>query len=118
MNSLPAHEQAGCCIPPRQAPNPGERLPDLFGDARWRQIDVLARLSRRQAEVARMICRGCENQQIAEQLGFSIETGRLHTKKLLKQLKVRNRVSVLARHVLLTIDRLNTFLGMSRYSYA
>ncbi|HKQ48042.1 MAG TPA: helix-turn-helix transcriptional regulator [Phycisphaerae bacterium] len=84
---------------PEQFEDP-DLLPDLFGEARWRRLVRRLSLTRRQAEVARLICRGCENRQMAARLGVSVDTIRLHAKKLLKQLRARNRVGVLVRLLL------------------
>jgi DNA-binding NarL/FixJ family response regulator len=88
---------------PRRESDDGELLPDLFGEARWGRLVARSGLTRRQGEVARLICRGCENREIAKRLGLSVDTVRLHTKKLLKHLGARNRIGVLVR--LLLIER-------------
>ena len=75
-------------------------LPDLFSDAQWVVLRDELRIPERQLHVARWICRGCTNYEIAARLGVSLDTVRMHTKSLYKKLKVRARLGVPVRLVL------------------
>lgn len=50
-----------------------------------------ARLSRRQSEILRLLCEGKSNKEIAETLGRSPHTVKLHVSAILKRLKLKNR---------------------------
>ena len=81
-------------------------LPDLFSDAQWVVLRDELGISERQLHVARWICRGCTNHEIAARLGVSLDTVRMHTKSLYKKLKVRARLGVPVRLVL-TMTEMN-----------
>lgn len=75
-------------------------LPELFSARRWAQIGKKLGLTERQLEVARLICCGRTNAEIARNLEISERTVRLHTDRLFKRLGVRSRVGVVVRLVL------------------
>ncbi len=76
------------------------QLPDLFDEQRWRELAALLRLPRRQQEIARLVCRGCSNRQIALHLSIAPDTVRMHLKALFERLEVHERVGVVVRLVL------------------
>jgi DNA-binding NarL/FixJ family response regulator len=88
---------------PRRQSDDGELLPDLFGEARWGRLSERIGLTQRQSQVARLICRGCADKQIARRLGVSHGSVRLHIKKLFARLGVRGRLGLLVH--LVVIDR-------------
>ena len=75
-------------------------LPELFTATRWRKLAERLGLSPRQREVARLICRGCGNKEIACRLGISPDTVRMHLRGLFERLQVHERVGVVVRLVL------------------
>ncbi|MFO0972895.1 MAG: helix-turn-helix transcriptional regulator [Phycisphaerae bacterium] len=81
-------------------PNDTELLPDLFGEARWGRLVRKTGLTRRQGQVARLICRGCADKWIARRLEISIDSVRMHVKKLYNRLGVRGRLGMLVHLVL------------------
>jgi len=72
----------------------------LFSKARWRELAEHLELPRRQRESAWLICRGCSNRQIAQKLGISDNTVRVHVRSLFARLKAHDRVGVVVRLVL------------------
>jgi len=79
----------------------GEKLlPELFPARRWRELAAALGLTKRQTEVARLICRGMTNSAIAQGVGRSESVIRQHSDDLFKKLAVRNRVGVVVRLVL------------------
>lgn len=75
-------------------------LPELFSARQWAQIGKKLGLTERQLEVARLICCGRTNAEIARSLRRSEGTARLHADRLFKALSVRNRVGVVVRIVI------------------
>lgn len=69
-------------------------LPELFSDVDWKQLAKRLPLTRRQAEIARWICRGYTNGEIARRLNLAPETVGLHTRGLFKRLRVHVRLGV------------------------
>jgi len=77
-----------------------EPLPELFSTNRWRVLARELGLTRRQTDVARLICRGMTATEIARELRFSVSAVHLHTDALFKRLRVRRRVNAVIRIVL------------------
>ncbi len=75
-------------------------LPELFDEAKWRQLADQLDLTPRQLAAARLLCRGCTTQQIAARIGISLDTARLHLCNLFARLDVHDRVGVVVRLVL------------------
>jgi DNA-binding NarL/FixJ family response regulator len=79
----------------------GENLPDLFTLAEWNAIAEHARLSRRQSQVARLLCRGVSIDAVADTLSIAKSTVRLHVRGLFQRLRVRDGVGMVVRLVFL-----------------
>lgn len=52
------------------------------------------RLTRQEAAVARLICRGLTNKEIASELGISVHTTKGHLKQIMKKLEVTTRSAI------------------------
>ena len=76
------------------------QLPELFTEKRWKMLAAHFRLSRRQVETARLLCRGYRKSDIAKKLHVSISAVRMHTAMLFKRLGIRDRIGVPVRLVL------------------
>jgi len=74
-------------------------LPNLFTDAEWNGLADRFGLSPRQAHIARLICRGCTNEAIAQRLQLSEGTVRVYTDGLYKRMGVQSRLALLVRFV-------------------
>lgn len=75
-------------------------LPDLFTSAQW---DALARhfgLSAGERNVARLICRGCSDREVAETMHVSAETVETHVSQLFQKLEIETRVGIPVRLML------------------
>ena len=59
-------------------------------------INEKYRLTRRETDMLRCLCRGMTNAAIAEELYLSEETVRIHVRNLMKKLHVENRREVVA----------------------
>ena len=70
-------------------------LPDVFSDLEWTWLGKQFELSKRQSEIARLICRGCTNEAIADRLRLSEATVRMHTDGLYKRVGVQSRIGLL-----------------------
>ena len=70
--------------------NPSESAPDIDGQGFEAHCQALG-LSARETEVARMICRGYRNRQIAEELFISEATVKKHASHIYEKLQVEGR---------------------------
>lgn len=75
-------------------PEPRTPLPDLFTNEQWAALAERFRLSKRQKEIARLICLGLSNTGIARELGLKHDTIRMHNRELFKKLAIRQRMGV------------------------
>lgn len=76
------------------------KLPELFTRPQWAALAENLGLSRRQAQVARLICRALTTAEMARELSISNDTVRLHRRALFAKLRVDDRVGVPVRLVL------------------
>jgi len=74
-------------------------MPELFTAVEWQTVATHLRLTSRQSDVARLMCRGLQRKEIATELGLSSATVRMHMEALFKKLRVRDKVGVLLRVV-------------------
>jgi DNA-binding NarL/FixJ family response regulator len=84
----------------RLLPDGNGWLPELFDDDEWRSLVRSLRLPPRQAQIARLTCRGCSNRQIALRLAISEHTVHTHLQALFGRLEVHERLGVPVRLVL------------------
>jgi DNA-binding CsgD family transcriptional regulator len=77
---------------------------ELFSKQRWRDLAVHFGFSRRQLQVARLVCEALESKQIACELAVSLDTVRLHLREIYRKLHVNNRVGLVVK--LVVIERL------------
>jgi len=75
-------------------PEPRPSLPDLFTKEQWAALATRFGLSKRQKEMAQLICLGYSNTAIARELGLKHDTVRMHNRELFKKLAIRQRIGV------------------------
>ncbi len=78
---------------------PGD-LPELFTTEEWRELAKALHLTRRQRQVARRLCLGLKNREMAEEMSVAEDTIRLHMRELYRKLGVGQRVGVVVKLVL------------------
>jgi DNA-binding CsgD family transcriptional regulator len=71
----------------------------VLGRRRWQALSERLGLSRRQADVARLMADGHTYESIADEAGISVNTVRMHMRGLFKKLDAHDRVSVVVRLV-------------------
>jgi len=67
------------------------------------EVDVTVRLTGREAEVLRLIARGCTYSQIAVELGMSVNTVGTHVKHAYRKLGVHSAAAAVMRAVQLRL---------------
>jgi DNA-binding CsgD family transcriptional regulator len=94
----------------------GRRIVGVFGvvrpadppDARPVEVEPPPELTPRQHEVLSLLGRGLNTQQMADEMGLSVETIRNHVRSVLAQLRVQSRLeAVVAGHRLGLLDHVN-----------
>lgn len=76
-----------------------QALPELFDPPMWDHLALRFKLTRRQLEVAKLLCRGCTNPEIAKLLHLATDSVRPHIRQLFERLMVRRRVQIVIRLV-------------------
>ena len=75
-------------------------LSDLFSDPSWSHVVERFDLTQRQAEVAGLMCRGCQDKEIGRLLGITSHGVRRHVRELFRKLCVDRRIGIVVRLVL------------------
>lgn len=75
-------------------------LSELFNSQEWKSIASHLGLTAQQVRIARLICLGYTNPEIAVQIGRAPETVGMHTRGVFQKLGVHHRVGVPVRLVL------------------
>lgn len=70
-----------------------ETLAGLFPNARKEDADAVV-LTRREAEVARLVASGLSNEEVADALSVSINTVKTHLSAVLSKMQLRDRVAL------------------------
>ncbi len=98
-DNLGGHEGEQSLATPFPLPIPNDDL-ELFPPARWQALGATLRLTPRQVEIARQICRGGTYKSIATQSGISINTVRMHMRALFAKLGAHDRVTAVIQIVM------------------
>ncbi len=75
------------------------KLPDfeVFDNEQWISLQKHFHLSPRQLQVAKLVCKGLTNKDIAKKLDRSVNTVKQHIKHISAKTRVTNKVSLLLR---------------------
>jgi DNA-binding NarL/FixJ family response regulator len=79
----------------------GIKLPDvaLIDDAKWVQIQKWYSMTEREIQIAKSVCRGLSNQQIANDLRIQQGTVKTHMRNIYRKAWVNNKIAMLLRFV-------------------
>jgi len=96
----------GVTIDLRAVRDLGQPLVIVHPAAPARALPENALLTAREREVARLVCAGLSNQDIATSLNISISTAKDHVHRILQKTGFRNRASLAACYVVPSINAL------------
>lgn len=82
---------------------------DLFSDGEWTRAQEELGLSRRQAQIVRLVLEGNADKQIAQKLNISMTTVRTHLHRLFEKFELNDRLEL----TLLVLASLRGRLGRS-----
>jgi DNA-binding CsgD family transcriptional regulator len=85
----------------------------LLNDKQWRYIQRRYRISPRELEVAKLICRGYINGDIAAKLDVKPGTVKTHIKSIFGKTRARNKITLLLRFM----EDINKFFGESNQTF-
>lgn len=81
----------------------------LLNEKQWRYVQRRYRISPRELEVAKLICRGFVNGDIADKLNVKPGTVKTHIKSIFGKTRARNKITLLLRFM----EDVNNFFGKS-----
>ncbi|MDO8301607.1 MAG: LuxR C-terminal-related transcriptional regulator [Sedimentisphaerales bacterium] len=84
-----------------QLTNGSGKLPDvvLIAEDKWRHIQKSYGMTERELQIARSVCRGFSNQQIANDLKIQEGTVKTHMRNIYRKTWVNNKIAMLLRFV-------------------
>lgn len=84
-----------------QNSNPNIEHPriSLLSDEHWFYIRKMYGMSPRELEVARLVCEGCNNDEIAGSLKIKQGTIKTHIRNIYRRIRVRNKIEMLLKFV-------------------
>jgi DNA-binding CsgD family transcriptional regulator len=94
--------------------DPGDSIykqPDvaLLDEKQWRYVQRRYHLSPRELDVAKLVCRGFVNGDIADELNVKSGTVKTHLKSIFGKTRARNKITLLLRFM----EDVNKFFGES-----
>jgi DNA-binding CsgD family transcriptional regulator len=94
--------------------DPGDSIykqPDvaLLNEKQWRYVQRRYHLSPRELDVAKLVCRGFVNGDIADELNVKSGTVKTHLKSIFGKTRARNKITLLLRFM----EDVNKFFGES-----
>ncbi len=69
----------------------------LLDDQQWKYIRKWYRITARELQVARLVCRGFNNNKIADELRISRGTVKTHIRNIYRRIRVKNKIQMLLR---------------------
>ena len=69
----------------------------LLDDQQWNYIRKWYRITAREQQVARLVCRGFDNKKIAAELRISRGTVKTHIRNIYRRIRVKNKIQMLLR---------------------
>ena len=73
---------------------------DLIDEGQWRHIQKRYRLTEREVEVAKLICQGFGNEDIAKNLNIAYGTVKTHIRNIYRKTGVHNKIAMLLKFIL------------------
>lgn len=71
----------------------------LLEERHWSFLQKRYRMTLREVQIAKRICAGCSNEEIAETLHIKTGTVKTHLRNIYRKTWVRNKISMLLRFV-------------------
>lgn len=72
---------------------------DLLSKKQWDYVQRRYTLSQRELEVARLVCRGLSNNEIAKKLSIAPGTAKTHIRNVYRRVHVKNKIQMLLKFV-------------------
>ena len=71
----------------------------LLNEQQWSYLQVKYNMTKREMQIAKLVCRGLGNEDIAQSLSIRHGTVKTHIRNLYRKLWVHNKISMLLRFI-------------------
>ena len=71
----------------------------LLNDQQWSYLQTKYNMTKREMQIAKLVCRGLGNEDIAQSLSIRHGTVKTHIRNLYRKLWVHNKISMLLRFI-------------------
>lgn len=71
----------------------------LLNEQQWSYLQVKYNMTKREMQIAKLVCRGLSNEDIAKSLSIRHGTVKTHIRNLYRKLWVHNKISMLLRFI-------------------
>ena len=71
----------------------------LLNDQQWNYLQIKYNMTKREMQIAKLVCRGLGNEDIAKSLSIRHGTVKTHIRNLYRKLWVHNKISMLLRFI-------------------
>lgn len=71
----------------------------LLDEERWAYIQTRYRMSPREIQVAKLVCRGFSNGDIAGELKIKDGTAKTHLRNIYRRIRVKNKIAMLLKFI-------------------
>ena len=71
----------------------------LLTEKQWLYVKKRYNMTRREFQIAKLVCKGLNNEEIAEELGIMHGTVKTHIRNIYRKTWVHNKISMLLRFV-------------------
>ena len=72
---------------------------DLIGEGQWQHIQKRYRMTQREVEVAKLICRGFCSEEAAKSLDITYGTVKAHIRNIYRKAGVHNKIAMLLKFI-------------------
>lgn len=72
---------------------------ELLNARQWAYLKERYRMTKRELQIAKLICRGMSNEEVAQSLGIRHGTIKTHIRNLYRKLWVHNKISMLLKFI-------------------
>ena len=72
---------------------------DLIDEGQWRHIQQRYHLTVREVEVAKLICQGLGNEEVAKNLNITYGTVKAHIRNIYRKAGVHNKITMLLKFI-------------------
>jgi DNA-binding CsgD family transcriptional regulator len=71
----------------------------LLDEKQWSYIQRRYHMSPREVQVAKLVCQGCNNEEVAKDLNIRYGTAKTHIRNIYRRIRVKNKIAMLLKFI-------------------